>query len=327
VVNALRTSVNLMPEASVAEIVDLAVLAERLGYDRCWVYDEGLATRDVYVTMTAIAGATRRIEVGPGITNAYTRHPATTAAAMASLDEFSGGRAFVGIGAGGSLTLGPLGIDRSKPLGAVRDLIGMVRGLFSGEPITFDSAIGSLAGATLGYARPGLPIWLAGRGPKMLALGGELADGVMLDFLHEEAIGAALDLVRSGAARTGNKPGLCYSTLVVTDDDSLDMVRPHMTYRLVDSQPDVRARIGMTDDDREAIRSAMSGGLEAAGRLVKDEWVLPFVISGSTAACAKQIRALHDDHGIEEFMVPVLDVHNAADYMTRVAAVLDEVRS
>ncbi len=316
-----------MPEASVAEIVDLAVLAERLGYDRCWVYDEGLATRDVYVTMTAIAGATRRIEIGPGITNAYTRHPATTATAMASLDEFSGGRAFVGIGAGGSLTLGPLGVDRSKPLGAVRDLITMCRALFGGEPITATSTIGSLHNATLGFARPDLPIWLAGRGPKMLALGGELADGVMLDFLHEDAIADAVDLVRAGAARSGNVPTLCYSTLVVTDDDTLDMVRPHMTYRLVDSQPEVRARIGMSDDDREAVRAAMAGGLAAAGQLVKDEWVLPFVISGSTNECVKQIRTIHERHGVNEFMLPVLELPEAADYITRVARVLDEVRS
>ena len=246
---------------------------------------------------------------------------------MASLDELANGRAFLGVGAGGSLTLGPLSVDRTKPLSAVRDLIGMCRALFSGSPTTMGGPIGTLAGATLGFARPDLPIWLAGRGPKMLALGGELADGVMLDFLHEEAIGPAIELVRAGAVRTSNRPRICYSTLVVTDDDSLDMVRPHMTYRLVDSQPDVRARIGLTEDDREAILAAMSGGLEAAGRLVKDEWVLPFVIAGSEADCAHQIRRLHDHHGIEEFMLPVLDLPTAADYITRVARVLDEARS
>ena len=316
-----------MPEAPVADVVALAVLAERLGYDRCWVYDEGLATRDVYVTMTAIAAATSRIEIGPGITNAYTRHPASTAAAIASLDEFCGGRAFIGIGAGGSLTLGPLGVDRSRPLSAVRELITMCRALFLGAPVTTSSAIGNLTNAKLDFARPDLPIWLAGRGPKMLALGGELADGVMLDFLHRDAIADAIALVRAGAARSQNAPRICYSTLVVTDRDSLDMVRPHMTYRLVDSQPEVRARIGMEEDDRQAIRAAMAGGLAAAGRLVKDEWVLPFVISGSTDECVRQIRDLHERHGIAEFMLPVLDLPNAAEYMTRVAKVLDAVRS
>jgi 5,10-methylenetetrahydromethanopterin reductase len=316
-----------MPEAPVAHIVELAVLAEQLGYDRCWVYDEGLATRDVYVTLTAIALATDRVEVGPGITNAYTRHPATTAAALASLDELSNGRAFLGVGAGGSLTLGPLGVDRSRPLSAVRELITMCRGLFTGGPTTTQASIGSLTNAVLGFGRSDLPIWLAGRGPKMLALGGEIADGVMLDFLHHDVIGDALQLVRDGAARSANTPRICYSTLVVTDDDTLDMVRPHLTYRLVDSQPEVRERIGLGEHDRLAIRDAMADGLEAAGRLVKDEWVLPFVIAGSTAACAEQIRELHDRHGIGEFMLPVLDLPTAADYMTRISRVLELARA
>lgn len=310
-----------------ADIVELAVLAEGLGYDRCWVYDEGLATRDVYVTLTAIALATGRMELGPGITNAYTRHPATTATALASLDELSHGRAFLGVGAGGSLTLGPLGVDRTKPLAAVRDLITMCRGLFTGRPVTSQSSVGSLTNASLGFGRSDIPIWLAGRGPKMLALGGETADGVMLDFLHHDVIGDALRLVRSGAERTGNTPRICYSTLVVTDDDTLDMVRPHMTYRLVDSQPEVRERIGLGESDRLAIRDAMADGLEAAGLLVKDDWVLPFVIAGSSAACAEQIRELHDRHGIEEFMLPVLDLHRAADYMTRIGRVLELARA
>lgn len=316
-----------MPEAPVADIVGLAVLAERLGFDRCWVYDEGLASRDVYVTLTAIALATRSLEIGPGITNAYTRHPASTAVAVASLDDCSGGRAFLGVGAGGSLTLGPLAIDRSRPLVAVRDLITICRGLFSGRPVTIESRIGSLANASLAFGRADLPIWLAGRGPNMLALGGEMADGVMLDFLHHDVIGDAIELVRNGAARSGNAPRICYSTLVVTDDDTLDMVRPHMTYRLVDSQPDVRERIGLREVDRLSIRDAMSDGLEAAGQLVKDEWVLPFVISGSNAECAEHIRSLHERHGIEEFMLPVLDLSVAADYMSRVAGVLELART
>ena len=76
----LPLSVNLMPKGPVAEVADLAVLAERLGYRRCWVYDEGLITRDVYVTLTAIALATKRILLGPGITNPCVRHPGVAAA-------------------------------------------------------------------------------------------------------------------------------------------------------------------------------------------------------------------------------------------------------
>ena len=122
----LRAGVNLIPEAPVGVISDLAVEAERLGFDRCWVYDEGLATRDLYVTMTAIAQATSRLEIGPGITNAYTRHPGQTAAAIATLDELSGGRAFLGLGAGGSLTLDPLVLGRVHPLETVHQTLSLI---------------------------------------------------------------------------------------------------------------------------------------------------------------------------------------------------------
>ena len=119
-----------MPKGPVAEVADLAVLAERLGYRRCWVYDEGLVTRDVYVTLTAIALATEKILLGPGITNPYVRHPGVTAAAVATIDELSGGRAFVGLGAGGVLTLDPLGIDRRRPVATVSHMVSALRDLF-----------------------------------------------------------------------------------------------------------------------------------------------------------------------------------------------------
>ena len=72
-------SVNLMPEGPIGQVVELARLAEASGYRRCWVYDEGVHTRDVYVTLAAIAGATERVGLGPGITNPYVRHPGATA--------------------------------------------------------------------------------------------------------------------------------------------------------------------------------------------------------------------------------------------------------
>ena len=85
----LPFSVGLMATAPVSDIVELARRAEKAGCRRCWAYDEGLVTRDVYVTLAAIAGATDRIALGPGITNPYVRHPGATAAAIATLDELA----------------------------------------------------------------------------------------------------------------------------------------------------------------------------------------------------------------------------------------------
>ena len=93
----LPVSVNLMPTAKVERMVELAQLSEKLGYRRCWIYDEGLHTRDVFVTLTSIATATNSILICPVITNPYVRHPVVTASAISSFFEVSKVRAFVGL--------------------------------------------------------------------------------------------------------------------------------------------------------------------------------------------------------------------------------------
>ena len=90
-----------------------AVEAERLGYDYCLVADEGFHP-DVYACLGAIARATDRITLGV-LTNGYTRHPAVTAAAAATVNELSGGRLVVTLLAGGSMVLTPMGIERARP--------------------------------------------------------------------------------------------------------------------------------------------------------------------------------------------------------------------
>jgi hypothetical protein len=140
----------------------------------------------------------------------------------------------------------------------------------------------------------------------------------MLDFLHRDTIGDSVELVR------GENPDckICYSTVVVTDDDDLEFVRPHMTYRLVDSPPPVKSAIGLSDGDAAKIRSAMAGGLEAAAEHVRDEWVLPFVLHGGAAECRIALENLIDRCGIDEFLLPMFDMHDQSAYMRRVARVL-----
>jgi 5,10-methylenetetrahydromethanopterin reductase len=315
-------SVNLIPETSVDSMVDLAIRSEKLGFKRCWVYDEGLATRDVYVTMTAILRATENLIVGPGITNSYTRHPGQTAAAIASLDEMSDGRAFLGIGAGGSLTLDPLGIERYKPLETVRQTISACRQLFAGEKVDLEAPGFSFKSAQLDYGRSDIEIWLAGRGPKMLDLGGSVADGVMLDFIFKPSLGEYVKQIKVGAEREGNNPKICYSTMIVTDDESLEIVRPHMTYRLVDSPAIVLDELGITEKDVSTIRGALADGLEAAAEYVSDDWVLPFVISGTVKECADELAGLVEMYGFDEFMIPVFEPNSGVSLLETTAQVL-----
>jgi 5,10-methylenetetrahydromethanopterin reductase len=313
---------NLIPETSTAEVVELARCAEESGYERCRIYDEGLATRDVHVVSAAVAVATERLLIGPGITNPYTRHPAQSIAALASLDELSGGRAMIGIGAGGSLTLDPLGIERRRPLTAVEEFIVAARRLLTGEPVDLDGTTITLRSARLGFGRRDIPIWLAGRGPRILGLGGRLADGVILDFLHDATLADSVDLVRDAASEADRAIALSYSTSVVMTDADLEAVRPHLTYRLVDTPAEVRAAIGLDDTTVTRIRSALAEGLAAAARLVRDEWVLPFVVHGDAATCRRRITDLCARHGIEEFLLPVFHMPDPAEYIARVGELL-----
>jgi 5,10-methylenetetrahydromethanopterin reductase len=291
------------------------------------VYDEGLAARDVYVTLTAIAVATNTIRLGPGITNPYTRHMTSTIGAIAALDELSGGRAFLGVGAGGSMTLDPIGLARPKPVRAVRELIEASRALFSTDPAVYSGEFVEIHGAALGYARPSTEVWLAGRGPRMLALGAQRCNGVMMDVIYKPLLTETIERVRHLGSEVDNVPKISYSTMLVTDDRSMTIAKNHMTYRLIDSPPEVKEAIGLSDEDVSRLRSKMPEGLEAAGELVRDEWVLPFVISGSINECANELSMIVERNAIDEFLVPVLDQDSAGHTIDIAAQVLDLQRS
>ena len=318
---------SLLPDAAAGRVAMLAARAEGLGFDRCWLYDEGLATRDLYVCLTAVALATERIELGPGITNPYTRHPSVAASAVASLHELSGGRTFLGFGAGGSLTLDPLGMEHDRPALMIRESIAVCRALFGDETHDLDGEVFRLSGARMTYGDPEIAIWVAGRGPAVLAAGAELADGVSLDHIHEDFLGEQVAYVRDRAARVENPVSIAYSATIVTDEAALERLRRHMTYRLVDSPPSVKESIGLTPADSAAIRAAMADGLDQAARLVKDEWVFPFVVHGTAAECASAVADLFGRHGFAEFTVPVVDGAFAAETMATAAEVIDLARS
>jgi len=315
---SIPVSINLMPDAPVADIVELAVLADDLGLSRCWVYDEGLVTRDVYVTLTAIAARTQSIPLGPGITNPFVRHPGATAAAIASLDEFSGGRAFIGLGAGGGLTLDPMAIERRRPLTAVAEMVDTLRRLFAGERVDHDGHAFSFRNAELEYARPGIEIIIAGRGPKMIDLGGAVADGFNLSYIHKDLLGSHTRTLRQAA---GDRPFLItYSTMIALTDEEYEDARAQLSFRLVDSPAEVKELIGMTEADTASLRSALSeGGPRNAARHVDPEWVSSFVIAGTAAECARELADLMAHNDIDEFQLPVLGAEGAAGFIERTA--------
>lgn len=132
--------------------------------------------------MAACAVATKRVELGVGVWNPYLRHPAQIAMEIGALDELSGGRASLGLGSGLAAPIKRLGIDNSRPLGALRDAFAIVRGLLAGGSVTYKGSVYAVEDAKLSYTppRPDLPLLMAARGPRALALSATIADGLMI---------------------------------------------------------------------------------------------------------------------------------------------------
>lgn len=189
------------------DLMRYAALSEELGFDAFWYADEKFY-RETYTGLAACALATSRIALGTGVTEPYTRHPALTALAIASLDELSGGRAVLGLGAG-RVGFPQMGIALERPAVRLREAMAVIRRLWAGERFTFAGEIIAWNDAQLQFpARAGIPIYLAADGPHTLRLAGEVADGVIIPHCASPLIlRSKLDLVQQGRAKTGRPSG------------------------------------------------------------------------------------------------------------------------
>jgi 5,10-methylenetetrahydromethanopterin reductase len=178
------------------EVAQLARTAEECGYSRISFPDTPAFNRDVHVMMTVAALNTSRIHIGHGFTDPYTFRPLVIANATATVDELSGGRAYVGLGAGG-----PYG-KSMKPvkIQELRDAVQFIRAYTSGEESSWKGA--RMRSEWIG--KP-LPIYMAVDGPRACELAGEIADGVFFLGVHPEHVRWRLELIENGAQKAGRR--------------------------------------------------------------------------------------------------------------------------
>lgn len=196
-----------------AETAAYASRVEQAGFDFMWMPDTPLLAgrwRDVYMHLGAAAERTDRLRLGPGVTNPLTRHPLTTASAVATLADASGGRAdlVAGTGYSSAYIIGRKAATRA----AMREATALWHSLFSGAPTELPGSA-----ATLDPAYGDLPVILAASGPEMLALAGEIADGVLIHVgASPDAVAWALGRVETGMARAGRSRADVQRIVVVT---------------------------------------------------------------------------------------------------------------
>jgi 5,10-methylenetetrahydromethanopterin reductase len=213
------------------DIVTMAQRCEDVGFDRFAVADLQFHF-DCVAVMTACATGTDRIGIESLVTNPFTRDAALIACAWAAVADVSGGRAIFGIGGGVEIPkrvwVSPFGHDRPHALDAVRECIDVVRAMWRGERVTFDGQVVHVHDVALDCPLPPpIPVLIAARGPRMLALAGEIADIVHLAslFLGRDNRSDELRRVAEGARKAARAPGTYEIDISVTVSASHDRDR------------------------------------------------------------------------------------------------------
>lgn len=260
----MRFSLRLNNDLTVREYVALAQAAEAVGFDQIWVSND-LFLRSAPVILLAMAQATQRIEVGAGILNPYTIHPAEIAMLAATLDEATGNRFNLGLAAGAGEFLKWVGIEVAQPLTAMRETVTAIRRLLRGERAALDGEFLRWGGeAYLRFAAPRVtPIYIGAMGPKMLALTGELADGALPLLFPPEHYFGVLPYLQAGLAQRSSTLGdleLAACIWVSLSDDraaARRVLAEKIAYYGHALSPLILARLGVTQADFRPIEHAM----------------------------------------------------------------------
>jgi alkanesulfonate monooxygenase SsuD/methylene tetrahydromethanopterin reductase-like flavin-dependent oxidoreductase (luciferase family) len=200
-----RTGVVLRDALPWADCLEVVRTAEDTGYEAVFVPE--IAGREAFATLAGFAGATARLRLGTGVVTVGARSPTTTAMAAATVQELSGGRMVLGIGAGSvgvrpaGERAGPASPGSAGPVRAVRDYVRVVRDVLAGRTV---EGSGFRLEPTL--TRPPPPIWIGALGDRMIRLAGEVADGVILNWCTPERVRAARALAEQGARGAGRDP-------------------------------------------------------------------------------------------------------------------------
>jgi 5,10-methylenetetrahydromethanopterin reductase len=294
----------------VPDVVGYAQEAERAGIARFWLA-ENYYFRTSTVLGTAVALGTSSIGLGLGVLNPFTRLAPLIAMETATLDELTGGRVTLSLGAGRTPER-HLGLDRGQSLHRLRETVDICRRLWAGETLGHEGRVYRVGPGTmrLGFPplRPRVPIYLAGMGPRTLRLAGEKGDGVFLDvFTSPGFVRGMRHHVEAGVAASGRVlTDLFFGTYVVfaVDRDgraARDLVKPTLVdYLRARMIADERMGLaGIAPDAFAEVRAGLQaawerGGMAEAVKAVPD-WICDrLTVCGTPEDCCAGLQAFAD---------------------------------
>jgi 5,10-methylenetetrahydromethanopterin reductase len=323
-----RVALYLQDAHKISEGMEFSKYAESKGFEAVWQAESRLV-REATVPMAAFASVTKTLKVGSGVVDCWSRNPARLAATFSTLDDLAPGRVILGIGAWWDPLAAKVGISRAKPLRAMREIVTTVRALLNNETVTFDGEFVHLDGVELDYVyqdrRPkDVPIYIGATGMQMMELTGEIADGVVLNYLvSPEYNQKAMEALTAGADRVGrsidsiDRPQLVVCSVHEDRKTALDMARQMVTQYL-GQQPHIMKASGVPQSLLDKVGSVLTWPatheqVVAASKHVPDEIVQMLTASGTPAEARQRVTHYLENGATCPILYPLGDVKAMID--------------
>jgi probable F420-dependent oxidoreductase len=311
---SLTFGVTVLPDPPYSHLVELMQLAESHGFEYGWTYDSHVLWQESFPLLTLAAQATTKLKLGHCVTNPGTREPTVLASGYATLHDISNGRMAMGIGRGDSARryIGQPPVKVAEFERRCR----MVKDFMNGRPVEWNDKE-----LQLKWVRPELPeipMWIAGYGPKALAVAGRVGDGVVIQLADPVIIQWIMDTARKAAEEAGRDPSelkcIVSAPSHISDDiaDGRDQVRwfPAMVSNHVldlierygfeseipkDLTDYVRARKFYDYDEHSRVGAKH-------GEFVTDEICDRFCVLGSAEQATEKLKEL-ESIGVDQFNI------------------------
>jgi 5,10-methylenetetrahydromethanopterin reductase len=323
-----RVALYLQDAHPIRDGMKYAQYAEDHGFEAVWQAESRLV-RDAIVPMAAFAAVTENIKVGSGVINNWTRNIGLLAATFLTLDDLAPDRILCGIGAWWDPLAQNVGIERRKPLRAMRETVEVLRRLLALENVTFEGEFHQVTGVELdivhGRREPrNVPIYIGATGPKMIQLTGEIADGIVLNYcVPPEYNDMAMENLAIGAERAGrtldeiDRPQLIVCSVDEDPDRALDGARGLLTQYLA-QQPHIAQASGVKPEVVEKIQSilgwpATKEQIDQAKAYVPDELVHRITASGTPDQVRAKVQEYIDRGATCPILYPLGDVELMID--------------
>ncbi|MCX6019755.1 MAG: LLM class flavin-dependent oxidoreductase [Chloroflexi bacterium] len=306
-----RVALYLQDRHSLQDGIKYVQYAESKGFEAVWQAESRLV-RDAIVPMAAFAASTKKIKVGSGVINNWTRNIGLLASTFLTLDDLAPDRIICGIGAWWDPLAKNVGIERRKPLLAMRETVEVMRRLLNMENVTFHGEFHNVTGIELdvvhGRKEPrNVPIFIGATGDQMMELTGEIADGAVLNYcVAPEYNDKAIELLDKGARKRGrtvadiDRPQLIVCSVHEDRKKAIEDAKWLLT-QYVAQQPHIAKASGVSDDIIKKVQSmlgwpATKEQIASAMQYIPDDFVLKISATGTPDEVRAKVQQ-YVDHG------------------------------